>query len=591
MATDRTPLRKRIERAEKSAIEWKIKAIERREENERLDLTIKDMRAKIEKFDELINNLSQQVESLKSNLEKECQIAGKLQSENEALKKKQFLKGSKPYKHRFPSKIIKMAIDLFRCGLGYNQISNVFKALEPHTNMKSPHYSTVRQWMMRNSYSKLHLELPDSTWIVLGDVTIDIGKIKCLVTVAADLVKLDERENYTLSLNDLQIIGINPTEKSTGLFASKAFEQASHRLGGQEAIAAYVIDGGSDVQNGAKILNEGDKKIKFLYDLSHKLALVLEKELTADPKWEEYTKHLTKSRQLMAQTEFAALMPPKLRSKARFMNAALYIDWPDRIQNSKQAGNLNNIPPDRYEKYFGWLSQYLLALNGWISKVYAVEMIKDVIRIHGLSQNSYNYLEDSFALMPLENEVSNFIRKAMSSLYEEVKKLDADQTLPAFTEVLESTFGSHKNHIGRGGQGLCGNVITLATLVGPVQTTDEIHKAMEETPVRTMLSWVKEKVGETVGSLRRKFFKPKPECKPVLVAFADKILARREGSDDAVGDEGIASEAITKEPNASDETFSTGRKLIEKVNACKPLRVQNIKWTKFDNSSLVGAAA
>lgn len=518
MAADRTPLSKRIERAEKSAIEWKIKAIERREENERLDLTIKDMGAKIEKFDEFINqfnNLSQQVESLKSDLEKERQIVAKLQSENEELKKKQFLEGSKPYKHRFPSKIIKMAVDLFRCGLGYNQISNVFKTLEPHTNIKSPHYSTVRQWTMRNSYFKLHSELPDSKWIVLGDVTIDIGKIKCLVTVASDLVKLDERENYTLSLNDLQIIGINPTEKSTGLFASKAFEQASHRLGGQESIAAYVIDGGSDVQNGAKILNEGDKKIKFLYDLSHKLALVLEKELTVDPKWEEYTKHLTKSRQLMAQTEFAALMPPKLRSKARFMNAALYIDWPDRIQKCKQAGNLNNIPPDRYEKYFGWLSQYLSALNRWIPKVYAVEMIKDVIRIHGLSQNSYKYLEDSFALMPLEHEVSDFTRKAMSSLYEEVKKLDEGQTLPAFTEVLESTFGSHKNHIGRGGQGLCGNVITLATLIGPVQTTDEIHKAMEKAPVRAVLSWVKEKVGETVGSLRRKFFKPEPEYKPL----------------------------------------------------------------------------
>jgi hypothetical protein len=409
-----------------------------------------------------------------------------------------------------------MAIDLFRSGFGYNQISNVFKVLQPYTGMKNPHYTTVRQWTMRNSYSKLHSKLPDSKWVVIGDVTIDIGKIKCLVTVATDLAKLEEREDYTLSLSDLQIVGINPTEKSTGLFASKAFEEACQKLGGKKSIAAFVIDGGSDIQKGGKILNEGNEKIKFLYDLSHKLALVLEKELTADSNWEEYTKHLTKSRQLMAQTEFAALMPPKLRSKARFMNAALYIDWPDRIQNSKQAGNLDNIHPDRYEKYFGWLSQFFPSLDKWIPKVGIVEMIKGIVRIHGLSQDSYKYLEDSFSQMPLENEVLNFTHKALSSLYEEVIKLDTDQTLPAFTEVLESAFGSHKNHIGRGGQGLCGNVITLATLVGPVQETEEICKIMEETSVKMVVTWVKDKVGETVGSLRRKFFNTKPYIEVVV---------------------------------------------------------------------------
>lgn len=402
---------------------------------------------------------------------------------------------------------------------------------------------------MRNSYSKLHAALPDSTWVVLGDLTIDIGKIKSLVTVAVDLTKLEERGNYTLSLQDLQIVGINPTEKSTGVFACEAFREAFQRLGGPTSVAAYIIDGGSDLQKGARLLNEAidkinylssdksisesvapekgsenpekvielkaipKKKMKFLYDLSHKLSLLLEKELTADPNWKEYTEYLTHARKLMAQTEFAALMPPKLRSKARFMNAALYIDWPDSISNIKQAGNID-IPPDRFEKYFGLLDNFWTSLNKWIPKVSTVEMIKDVVRIHGLSQDSYEYVKELFALMPLENEILDFVDKALACVYEEVKKLDADQTLPAFTEGLESGFGSHKNHVGRGGQGLCGNVITIATLLGPPQTADEIHKGMAITSVRTMLSWIKKKVGETVGSLRRKYFKIKSKSTP-----------------------------------------------------------------------------
>lgn len=439
--------------------------------------------------------------------------------------------------------MIKTSIDLFRSGLGYNQISCVFNVLKSYTDIKSPHYTTIRQWVMRNSYSKLYSPLPDSTWVVLGDLTIDIGKIKSLVTVAVDVEKLKERENYILSLKDLEIIGINPTQKSTGVFACEAFREAFHRLGGPASIAAYIIDGGSDLQNGAKLLNQAieklysvnssdlvaqqkgpensekiigvkelpNKKVPFLYDLSHKLSRVLEKELTADPNWEEYTKHLTNSRKLMAQTEFAALMPPKLRSKARFMNAALYIDWPEKILHIKQAGNLDSIPPDRYEKYFGWLPIFLPSLDNWIPKVSAVEMIKGIVRQYGLSQDSYEYLKYTFSLMPLENEILNFTNKALDSVYEEVKKLDVDQTLPAFTESLESTFGAHKNHVGRSGQGLCGNVITIATLVGSSPTVDEIHNAMEATSVKKIRSWAKEKIGETVGSLRRKYFKIKSD--------------------------------------------------------------------------------
>ena len=396
---------------------------------------------------------------------------------------------------------------MFKCGLGYNQIANVFKIFHPYTKQKGPHYLTVRQWTMRNGYHKLHSILPEGKYVILGDLTIDIGKIKCLVTVATDLAKLEEKENYTLSLSDLQIATISPTEKSNGEFAAKAFQEAFARIGGVDSLAAVVIDGGSDIQRGGRLLQEGNAKIKIIYDLSHRLSIVLENELTADLQWDEYTKQLTLCRKLMCQTEFAALMPPKLRSKARFMNAALYIDWPDRIQKSKQAGNLNMIPPERYMQYFGWLSQFSSSLDNWIPKVGVVEMIKDVTRIHGLSRDSYEYLQNTMAQMPMEQEIMNFTHKALQALHYEVEKLDEGQVLPAFTESLESTFGAHKNHIARSGQGLCGNMITIATLVGPPQTIDEIHKAMEATPVRTMLSWVKEKVGETVGSLRRKFFK------------------------------------------------------------------------------------
>jgi hypothetical protein len=360
---------------------------------------------------------------------------------------------------------------------------------------------------MRIGYHKLHSSLPEGKYVILGDVTIDIGKIKCLITVATDLAKLEERRNYTLSLNDLQIATVNTTEKSNGEFAMGAFQEAFKRVGGVESVAALIIDGGPDIQRGTRLLNEANIKVKVIADLSHKLAIVLENELTADPNWDEYTKEFTICRKHMCQTEFAALMPPKLRSKARFMNAALYIDWPDRIKKNKQAGNLDKIPLERFQQYFGWLNRFYCSLDSWIPKVSIIEMIKDITRIHGLSKDSYEYLKSTIEQIPMEKDVEALSHKALQALYHEVEKLEEGQVLPAFTESVESMIGAHKNHISRGGQGICGNTITMPTLIGPSLTVDEIYKAMEMTPVRTMLSWIKKNLGDTVGSLRRKFFK------------------------------------------------------------------------------------
>jgi hypothetical protein len=91
MVTDKTPPYKRIERAEKSAIEWKMKSIERREEIERLNLKIKDMEAKIAKSEELTNIIKEQnkqAESLRRELEKASLAIEKQQGEINELKKK-----------------------------------------------------------------------------------------------------------------------------------------------------------------------------------------------------------------------------------------------------------------------------------------------------------------------------------------------------------------------------------------------------------------------------------------------------------------------------------------------------------------------
>lgn len=90
MATDKTPPHKRIERAEQSAANWKMKSIERREEAERLNLKIKGLEEKIAKTENKIIEQNTQMESLKHDLQQAQLTISKQHGEIEELKKNVF---------------------------------------------------------------------------------------------------------------------------------------------------------------------------------------------------------------------------------------------------------------------------------------------------------------------------------------------------------------------------------------------------------------------------------------------------------------------------------------------------------------------
>lgn len=396
---------------------------------------------------------------------------------------------------------------MFKCGLGYKQIENTFKTLFSDLHQKKPSDSTIRLWVMRSGYAKLNKELPDGQWIIIGDVTVDVGTLKCLVNVGVNLDVLYEREDITLTFDDLEVVGIHPTQKATGEFAEESFRSDIIRLGGFKNVKALLIDQGRDLTKGAKLLQEGEKRLKILHDISHKLSLALEKDLKEDPLWNEYIKYLTKTKQLVQQTELAGLQPPKQRSKARFMNVSLYIDWFTRLQTSKEDGNLKHIPEERFNEYFGWMSKFEFFYEIIQQNVGITEIIKDTVRRGGYSTEIYEHLIELFDLMPIDKGVHSFICKALDAVNEEVEKLDEGERLPATTEIVESLFGSHKNHSACGGHGITGSVLTLGALVGKTLTSEDTRKIMEETPVQSILDWVNDKVGDTLAKLRNRFFK------------------------------------------------------------------------------------
>lgn len=404
--------------------------------------------------------------------------------------------------------MIKLALDLYgQATLGCSKVAGVLKVIFGGVTERTPNRITVRNWIIRNGSHNLEQPIEKSDDIVaIGDITISLGKVKCLAILGTRQNKLEQREDYTLNHQDVEILGLHITEKATGDFVQQSFEETRNRIGVD--FLGIVIDQGAEMKKGCRQYQKEHIKSVVVHDIKHKMSLVMEHTLKKNFVWIEFNKKMLETRRLVQQTEFAALVPPRQRSKARFMSIGYILNWRKRVVEAKESGRLDFISQKRYEEYFGWLKDYEKAFEDWDFMEGAVDMINSVCREHGLSHETYEYLkiniEEAFSV---DDEcLIKFLKEALKSVEEESCKLKPGQVMLCSTEVEESIFGKFKE-LNSGGQGIGSNILGLAAFVGPKLTEASIKEAMEGCSTKKGLQWIKQKVGATLGSIRHRIFK------------------------------------------------------------------------------------
>ena len=412
----------------------------------------------------------------------------------------------KPFRHRFTARVIKIALDLYsRAVMGCRKVARVLEVFGEYFSHSVPHHTTIRQWVVRNGCHTLNSPMEQANdWVAIGDLTISLGKMKCLAIVGAKMSNLQKRDDFKLTHEDVEIIGLYPTEKSDGNFVHDALKDAADRIGGN--FFATIIDQGSDIKKGAQLFQQAHSKMKIFYDIAHKLSNVMEKKLKNDVIWAEYIKQLNMTRKRAYQTELAALMPAKQRAKARFMDIGYLVKWPERLAASKASGRLSGIPEERYQDYFGWIDEFKSVLEEWGFMVGIVEMIKETVRTFGLSKGVYSYLKIFFEEASIKGErLEMFVSESLRAVWKEAEKLKGEETIISSTEVLESVFGKYKA-INQGTQGITGNVLGICAFVGKKKNEQDIKEAMEKCSVKEGVKWIRDNIGISISSLRRQFF-------------------------------------------------------------------------------------
>jgi hypothetical protein len=380
---------------------------------------------------------------------------------------------------------------------------------------KAPHYTTIRQWVLKRGYYQVVHQTFEKAkdWCAIFDLTVEVGALKCLLVLGIRLQSLTERNYFNLSHRDTTVLGIYFTTNSTGQFVNESLKDAEKKIG--DPFACLLLDQGSDVTKGANIYQRNSQETVVVHDISHKIAIILERELKSDPKWKLFCDHLSATKLKVQQTtDLAALMPPKLRSKARYMSADVLMKWAERFQNSKKLGYMDSIPQDRIDEYFGWLDSLTIHMECWKQMIAIGEIVKSVIAKKGFSHETYQELED-FLTEQFPNpapKVIDFIDAAMNAVWDEVEQLKSRQVALGDSRVIESVFGKFKQSSSSQFQGITIGALGIAAFMANNEP-EEVKEAMEGSTMGQLIKWGKEHIGNSLASLRRKFFPSKKRNK------------------------------------------------------------------------------
>ncbi len=348
------------------------------------------------------------------------------------------------------------------------------------------------------------LEIADD-WIWLVDHTVQIGAIKCLLIVGVRLSVWQELDR-PLTHQDLSVVALEPAELSSAAQVEGEYEKGAKRTGAPRAI---LSDGARNLQRATEDFRHKHPETSSLYDVKHKVALLLKRELEDDSQWQEFVRKAAASRSQLTHDPLAYLSPPTLKQKARFMNLNELVAWGVKARRFLDAptpypGQELNL--GKMNLTLGWLRQYDASMTDWLSLLQTANVTLESVRVRGYHAEAAAELRQ--ALMPVATRP--VARRVADDLVEFVgdqsRQARHGERLPASTEVLESLIGKGKRLEGQQSQGgFTRSVLAMAAAVTrPAQ--DLIDRAFAAVKTKDVLNWARDKLGASHQAQRQAAF-------------------------------------------------------------------------------------
>lgn len=341
----------------------------------------------------------------------------------------------------------------------------------------------------------------DRVWII--DHTVQIGNTKCLLILGCRLSCWQERRG-PLGHRDMEVLALEPVVKSDGEIVYKQLEETAAKTGVPRAI---VSDHGTDIKRGIEAFLVDHPQTAGLYDIAHKMAILLKLELGANEDWSEYLKHIGQAKQRLQQTTLAFLTPPTPRNKARYMNLEKLVTWgTNTLAYMDHPHSVTDEPvdEDQLRQKLGWLVEYRKSLAGWNAMMRVVAATLEYIRQEGYHRRAAVELRQQLKPIATDPGSRRLTDKILAFVKEQSSYARHGEHLIGSSECIESLIGKGKRLEGQQSKsGFTRMILGMAAaVVNPTKTY--IEQAFSHVKTRDVFQWCRDKLGVSVQSQRQR---------------------------------------------------------------------------------------
>ncbi len=278
-------------------------------------------------------------------------------------------------------------------------------------------------------------------WMI--DMSIGLGRGKILTVLGLNA------HHHPLSstapgLQDVHCMAVSVADSWTGesiaAFLARLIASAGRP-------AAYLKDGGTDLQKAIRLLDEPGLASPCIDDISHVIANLLKGWYQDQPMFEKFLSACGWLSGKLKQTVLACLAPPKVQTKARFMNVHRLIRWADRLLGLSPAGG---APKGSILSKLRACLDQLPSCRAFIKRFRddAVPLLEcwRILKAQGLSHSTIAQCEpfiQAVGSSPIRREFRAYLQVQLQTAVE----LGLDHIgLPVSSDPIESLFGLGKLH-------------------------------------------------------------------------------------------------------------------------------------------------
>ena len=352
--------------------------------------------------------------------------------------------------------LVLLAITLFTATrIGFRAISRVLNVFADTLGIKKvPCPQTIINWVMRlsliriQSASDLKGSLPirashSNGLIWMIDMSIGLGTGKILAVLALDANHHQLRSGAPC-LQKTRCIAVAVANTWNGETIADFLLRVIAVMGSP---AAYLKDGGSDLKKAHTLLGEQGQTSLAIDDISHMVATILKRHYQDQPAMKTFLSACGKVSSKFKQTILACLAPPKVQTKARFMNIHRLFTWADRllkISTSERA--LIRSTLFRLQYSLDKIPECKILIKRFRDDASALLECQKILKNNGLSNKTYQQCEpiiESIPSLVVRREFTSYLRAQL----ETATTLElTDIGMPISSDAIESLFGLAKQH-------------------------------------------------------------------------------------------------------------------------------------------------